>query len=92
MAEANAAEDLAQRVQGLEVEAKRAAELNVQYDEQATALERETKKRQELEDMLSRIEKHFKAEQTTRRKAEEDLRSLQDALESMHQRNKVCTV
>ena len=90
MAEANAAEDLAKRLQELEIEAKRAAELDVKCGEQATALETETSTRKELEDMLSRIEKHFKAEQTARRKVEEELRGLQDALESERQRNQVC--
>jgi chromosome segregation ATPase len=51
--------------------ASRLAQLQMQVEAQAQQLEVESKTNAELEDMLLRIEKHFKAEQVARRKAEE---------------------
>lgn len=49
------------------------AQLEAQRAKQAEQLKVEARARQELEDMLLRIERHFKAEQAARRKAEEEL-------------------
>ncbi|KAL0031026.1 hypothetical protein WJX79_010574 [Trebouxia sp. C0005] len=49
------------------------AQLEAQRLKQAEQLKVEARARQELEDMLLRIERHFKAEQAARRKAEEQL-------------------
>ncbi|KAK9803017.1 hypothetical protein WJX72_000682 [[Myrmecia] bisecta] len=55
------------------------AELEAQRNKQAEQLKIEARARQELEDMLLRIERHFKAEQAARRKAEE---LLQQSIEN----------
>jgi hypothetical protein len=54
-----------------ETAAGRLAQLQAQVEAQQQQLEVESKTNAELEDMLLRIEKHFKAEQVARRKAEE---------------------
>ena len=54
-----------------EAAASRLAQLTLQVESQQQQLEVESKTNAELEDMLLRIEKHFKAEQAARRKADE---------------------
>ena len=53
------------------------AQLQAQVEAQQQQLEVESKTNAELEDMLLRIEKHFKAEQVARRKAEEQAASAE---------------
>ena len=50
-----------------------AEQLGLQVQEQKAQLELEGRTRAELEDMLLRIERHFKAEQAARRKVREGL-------------------
>ena len=65
----DAAKDMADASE--ESAAGRLAQLQAQVEAQQQQLEVESKTNAELEDMLLRIEKHFKAEQVARRKAEE---------------------